>query len=276
MKGAPFIICLMLLFATSYAEEDNWIYVSKREDHLWFVNTDSIICKENNCKAWVKMQSLLEKYEYTIGLNEYNCMEMKYKILRTTKHDSNGNTIISIPPVGQEWNYIVPESISKELYDFTCKKTSNQKDQQNTDKKDVEKVAEENLAKKGEEEKVVESIKKVQALDSFVLKEVRTQNKMTEDKNEAKENSPQPRKPSEAIFTVQVGAFRNASYAKALATKLDKKGYKTYITLIGSRKAGKLYKVWIGIFYESEKANILSEKIKNSEGLQTFIISLQP
>jgi hypothetical protein len=246
----------MLLFATSYAEEDNWIYVSKGEDHLWFVNTDSIICKENNCKAWVKMQSLLEKYEYTIGLNEYNCMEMKYKILRTTKHDSNGNTIISIPPAGQEWNYIVPESISKELYDFACKKTSNQKDQQNTDKKDVEKVAEENLVKKGEE--------------------VRTQNKITEDKNEAKENSLQPRKPSGVIFTVQVGAFRNASYAKALATKLDKKGYKTYITLLGSKKAGKLYKVWIGIFYESEKANILSEKIKNSEGLQAFIISLQP
>lgn len=97
-----------------------------------------------------------------------------------------------------------------------------------------------------------------------------------EDKKETKEESPQPQKLSEAIFTVQVGAFRNASYAKDLTKWLKEKGYNAYIYISGSKEEEKLYKVCIGKFIEREKAKTLSEKIRNSEGLQTFVTSLQP
>jgi hypothetical protein len=99
-------------------------------------------------------------------------------------------------------------------------------------------------------------------------------------KKEIQKESPQPPKPSEeplaVIFTVQVGAFKNSSYAETLTAWLKEKGYSAYITLSGSKEGDKLYKVCIGKFIEREKAKTLSEKIRNSEGLQTFVTSLQP
>jgi DedD protein len=108
---------------------------------------------------------------------------------------------------------------------------------------------------------------------AVAYKEVETQSATVEDK---KETSLQPQKPSEAVFTVQVGAFKNASYAEALNARLKEKGYSAYMTLSESKDGEKLYKVCIGKFIESEKAKTLSEKIRNSEGLQTFVTSLQP
>ena len=93
---------------------------------------------------------------------------------------------------------------------------------------------------------------------------------------ETKEESLQPQKPLEALFAVQVGAFRNASYAKALMAWLKEKGYSAYMTHSGSKNGEKLYKVCIGKFTEREKAKTLSEKIRSSEGLETFVTALQP
>jgi len=99
-------------------------------------------------------------------------------------------------------------------------------------------------------------------------------------KEEIKKESPQPQtpsgEPSGVIFTVQGGAFRNAPYAKAFETWLKEKGYSAYITLSESKEGEKLYKVYIGKFTEKEEAKTLSEKIRNSEGIQTFVTSLQP
>jgi len=92
-----------------------------------------------------------------------------------------------------------------------------------------------------------------------------------EEKKETKEEPLQPRKPSEAIFAVQVGSFRNASYAKALATKLYEKGYKAYITHSVTKEDERLYKVCIGKFSDKEKAKSLSKKIQKTEGLETFV-----
>jgi len=99
-------------------------------------------------------------------------------------------------------------------------------------------------------------------------------------KKEIQKESPQPQKPSEeslaVIFTVQVGAFKNASYAEVRMAWLKEKGYSAYMTLSGVKEGEKFYKVCIGRFTEREKAKTLSEKIRNSESLQTFVTSLQP
>jgi len=76
---------------------------------------------------------------------------------------------------------------------------------------------------------------------------------------------------SKAVFTVQVGAFKNASYAKFFVTWLKEKGYDAYIATPMSKEEEGLYKVCIGRFIEREKAVALSEKIKSNEGLRTFI-----
>jgi len=76
---------------------------------------------------------------------------------------------------------------------------------------------------------------------------------------------------SKAVFTVQVGAFEDASYAEALKKELNKKGYKVYITTLELKGNEKLHKVCIGRFVSREKAEVLSTKIKKKEGLQTFV-----
>ena len=72
-------------------------------------------------------------------------------------------------------------------------------------------------------------------------------------------------------YTVQVGALKNASDADALKAELDKEGYRTYITRSETKKHGDLYKVRIGEFDTRKEAEVLSIKIKNSQGLQTFV-----
>jgi hypothetical protein len=223
-----FIVSLMLLFATAYAEENNWVYAGAIDDNLFFVNTDLITCSENICRAWVKLLLPIEKHEYNISLNEYNCMDMKYKILRSTTYDSDGNTIRDFSPTESGRRYTVPESISKELSDYICKKAS-------------------------------------------YPKKAIFRGKIAEGKKETESKSPQSRETSDAIFTVQVGVFSNASYAEAFAKRLNEKGYRVYITFSISQKGEGLHKVHIGTFSDRKKAENLSARIKKTEGLQAFV-----
>ncbi len=115
-----------------------------------------------------------------------------------------------------------------------------------------------------------ELLQKVQPQGSVLHKEAMSLSGMKGSRKEINEESSQLQKPSKAIFTVQVGAFRNTLYAKALATRLHGKGYKVYITSL-EEKDGRLFKVCVGNFNNRQKAEILSDKIKNTEDLQTFI-----
>lgn len=110
----------------------------------------------------------------------------------------------------------------------------------------------------------------VQPQGSVLPKEAMPLNGMEDTRKETKEESSQLQKPSKTIFTIQAGAFRNALYAKALATRLEEKGYKVYITQL-EEKDGRLFKVCVGNFSNRQKAESLSNKIKETEDLQTFI-----
>jgi hypothetical protein len=88
---------------------------------------------------------------------------------------------------------------------------------------------------------------------------------------ETKNQSLQPQKSLEAMFTAQVGAFRNVSNATALATRLYEKGYNSYITFSESKDKEKLYKVCVGKFIDKKLAESLSEKIEKTESLKTVI-----
>jgi cell division protein FtsN len=83
-------------------------------------------------------------------------------------------------------------------------------------------------------------------------------------------NSHVTHEPAKVIYTVQIGAFRNASDADSLKLKFVKKGYKSFI-MASKRKDKKLYKVMIGEFFSRKDAELLSVKIKKKEGLRTFV-----
>ncbi len=89
--------------------------------------------------------------------------------------------------------------------------------------------------------------------------------------HKAAKDSQQAQKPIAILYTVQVGAFKNAADADAIKKKLEKKGYKTYMTLSESKKEGGLYKIWVGKFSTRKQAEALSIKIKKTEGLQAFV-----
>lgn len=72
-------------------------------------------------------------------------------------------------------------------------------------------------------------------------------------------------------YTVQVGAFKNAEEADALKTKLSKKGYKVFVTAAKTKKQEILHKVMVGEYKTRKEAEVLSVKLKNSEGLRTFV-----
>ncbi len=72
-------------------------------------------------------------------------------------------------------------------------------------------------------------------------------------------------------YTVQTGAFKDISDANTLKSRLDKKGYKTYIAPTETKTHKKLYKVMVGDFVTRKEAEVLSIKIKKADGLKTFV-----
>jgi len=76
---------------------------------------------------------------------------------------------------------------------------------------------------------------------------------------------------SDKKYTVQIGAFRNASDADALRSKLDKKGHKTFLIESMTKNNEPLYKIAAGTFSTRNEAELLAAKIKKSEGLKTFV-----
>ena len=125
-------------------------------------------------------------------------------------------------------------------------------------------------------EQVLETtIEQVESSVAAPHEEAVSQGKKKVPKEKRQKKLLQPLKPSKAMFTVQMGAFSDFSHAKSLKGRFNKKGYNAYITS-STTAEGKFYKVCIGRFTEREKAKTLSEKIRSSEGLETFVTALQP
>ena len=281
-----FLFGSMFFSASARAEEHNWAFLGEIEGDLWFVDTDSITCKENICRAWVKMLSRtavkkisIDKEEYTKSLHEYNCTWREYRILQTTKYDPHGNAITTTSPTESVKKHKVPEAISNTLYDLVCKKTTQQKEQQDSDKKYHEKVNEElqkdtvatESTAKTEESAKQPPTKQPPSQVKSVPEKVVSAGTIEKVKKESKKKSPRLQQPSETTFTVQVGSFKNPAYAKSLKAMLSKKGYTTFITASRSANGGRLHKVRIGKFSDRKKAESLSEEIKKTEGLQAFV-----
>jgi cell division septation protein DedD len=72
-------------------------------------------------------------------------------------------------------------------------------------------------------------------------------------------------------YTVQAGAFKNASEANTLKTKLSKKGYKAYVATVETKKHDILYKVLVGGFSKKSEAKLFAVRIGKTEGLHTFV-----
>ena len=89
--------------------------------------------------------------------------------------------------------------------------------------------------------------------------------------HEMQKTQPPKKGTTKITYTVQAGAFKSSHEAEILKEKLAKKGYTAYIIQSESKKHENLYKVMIGKFPTRKQAEVLSLKIKKSEGLQSFV-----
>jgi hypothetical protein len=77
------------------------------------------------------------------------------------------------------------------------------------------------------------------------------------------------------MYSVQVGAFSDVSHAMTLKKLLAAKGYKAVIEKPGSLRRDQFYRVFIGKQSSRNSAEILSAKIKETEGIQAFVTSIR-
>lgn len=89
-----------------------------------------------------------------------------------------------------------------------------------------------------------------------------------------KSKNPPPKEQS-TVFTVQVGAFRNAFYANYLLYYFNERGYDTYIIVSASPDGKKLYKVCIGRFNSFNEAESIANRIKSTEVFEVFVTTLK-
>jgi cell division protein FtsN len=72
------------------------------------------------------------------------------------------------------------------------------------------------------------------------------------------------------FYTVQVGSFKTKDEALNLKSKLDKKGYQSYITTFDNHNE-KWFRVRIGQFKTRDQAESSAKRLKSEEGLTSFI-----
>ena len=71
-------------------------------------------------------------------------------------------------------------------------------------------------------------------------------------------------------YSIQIGAFKNSSYAKARKANLHRKGYKTFLLTKNTKEHQKLFIVLLGKYGTREEAQLLLAKL-NIEGLHGFV-----
>ncbi len=73
------------------------------------------------------------------------------------------------------------------------------------------------------------------------------------------------------VYTVQLGALKNAGEAKKLKARLEKKGFKAFLAVSKGKNQEKIYKIRIGDYKEKKEAEVLALRLKKSEGLKAFV-----
>jgi cell division septation protein DedD len=76
---------------------------------------------------------------------------------------------------------------------------------------------------------------------------------------------------SRISYTVQIGALSNEKDAEDFRVKYEKKGYKAYVLPARNKRGETIYKIRIGDFNSRKSAELLSVRLRKTEGLNTFV-----
>jgi cell division septation protein DedD len=93
------------------------------------------------------------------------------------------------------------------------------------------------------------------------------------EKKPAPEAAPRTAVKSRGVYSVQIAAFENRKDAEAMQRKYKLKGYTSYIYKTRTEQKT-MYKVRVGKFKNREYAESLALKLKDDEGVTTFVTHL--
>jgi len=82
---------------------------------------------------------------------------------------------------------------------------------------------------------------------------------------------PEKKPAGKALYSVQIGAFKNEKNAEALAKQYKEKGYDAFVQTIPKDKE-MLHRVLIGMFQDRKEAGKLAEDIRNKENVQALVM----
>ena len=74
-------------------------------------------------------------------------------------------------------------------------------------------------------------------------------------------------------YTVQVGSFQSLEYAEGIVNALQKKGYSPSLATVSLPNGKTWHRVRIGNCNSREEAEILAQKLKESDNFEPMIIS---
>ncbi|MGB9715848.1 MAG: SPOR domain-containing protein [Thermodesulfovibrionales bacterium] len=271
-----FITASLFFILPNQAISSNWKYVGTSKQGDLYLQYDSL--KHDGGIATFWYMYVDKNGEVSEVKCSIDCKRRTISLLEYWGQGASLSFVKSYPRLN--WIKFPPDSAWDKFYKFLCTESENRT--LNPKESDsYGNIMDKVLPIKPERTSIVRDFPD-EIQSEFILKKVslnigqqneiiRCTEKVTEEKSAGSKEREKVDKP--IIFTIQVGAFKYSSNAQALATRLQGKGYRVEITQF-KKRGDNLFRVRLGRFTNIQDAENLSEKIKNIEGLQTFITLL--
>lgn len=114
--------------ASAPAMADRWYAIHLGDLQWWFVNLDSIKCKNDVCTAWQGQVTIDPDFSHDTALWRYqvDCIEGKTKPVFMVKYLSGERT--GQRNMDWDWTYAVPGSVDDKKINVTCYPDSRKED----------------------------------------------------------------------------------------------------------------------------------------------------
>jgi hypothetical protein len=95
--------------------------ITRPSDNLVRVGVKTVFSKKGIHTHVKEFGERFENLSYITDLLEFNCVEKKTRILRTTLYSNDGTILVSDTSSELEWRFILPDSLGEILYKEVCK-----------------------------------------------------------------------------------------------------------------------------------------------------------
>jgi hypothetical protein len=128
MKTLPVLTMAVLIFSSCliiapHAETADWVLVSDAKTTITYADQETLLNSKGNDfkKVWMKKVFRSDTtYDYFLDLYEYDCANMRYRVLQGKTYYKNGD--IKDATTEPSWRYGMPESPAEAVIGFVCKK----------------------------------------------------------------------------------------------------------------------------------------------------------